>query len=166
MANIYSNLTLERAHELFEYRDGDLIRKITTSNNAKAGQTVGCLASNGYLVVRINNVLHYVHRLVFFMHHGFFPAYVDHIDGNPANNRIGNLRQSTNQQNSCNQRIKKANKSGFKNVSWSKEKNKWVVRVQTFGQVVHVGYFENLKDAVDAAIISRNTIHHEFARHS
>ena len=34
----------------------------------------------------------YSHRMVYYLHHGEIPKYVDHIDGDPLNNSISNLR--------------------------------------------------------------------------
>ena len=62
---------------------------------------------------------------------------IDHIDGNPLNNRITNLRWSTITQNNINSRLRCDNTSGFKGITrnhhgWSaeytidgKRKRKW-----------------------------------------
>ena len=55
---------------------------------------------------------------------------VDHHDGNGFNNRrIQNLRPSTNQQNTQNQRIRKNNSSGYKGVTFDKHHNKFRARI-------------------------------------
>ena len=44
-------ITYEEAHKLFEYLPtGQLVRKVTRSNNSKKGQIVGCLTPNKYLL--------------------------------------------------------------------------------------------------------------------
>lgn len=44
-----------------------------------------------------------LHRVKFALKHGFVPPFVDHRDGNPANNALGNLRAATRAQNMRNQ---------------------------------------------------------------
>ena len=70
----------------------------------KAGVTLNQTRTGaGYLEVRFSVVRELAHRLAWALHHGEWPASViDHIDGNPSNNRISNLRdvsQSVNAQN-------------------------------------------------------------------
>jgi hypothetical protein len=62
------------------------------------------------------------------MHYGYIPSIIDHIDGNPLNNNIKNLRPATEMQNHHNMGISKRNKSGIKGVCWDKSKNKWFAR--------------------------------------
>lgn len=50
---------------------------------------------------------------------------VDHIDGNPLNNKKNNLRVTTQQNNLCNKHFMTNNTSGFIGVSWSKSRNYW-----------------------------------------
>lgn len=56
-----------------------------------------------------------VHRVVWEMHNGNIPKglVIDHIDGDPSNNKIENLRLATSSQNSCNQKCQKNKKSGL-----------------------------------------------------
>ena len=44
----------------------------------------------------------FYHHAVWAWHHGRFPSQIDHIDGNPLNNRIGNLREVSTSENHCN----------------------------------------------------------------
>jgi hypothetical protein len=57
---------------------------------------------------------------------------VDHIDGNPQNNSLDNLRWCDRNTNCMNRRIFKNNTSGFKNISQRKESGSWKVHYQRF----------------------------------
>jgi hypothetical protein len=84
---------------------------------------------------------------------------VDHIDGNPLNNRRSNLRvcrQAENVQNT--HRIRSDNTSGFKGVSWSKEKRKWHAYVKVNGKRKHIGYFNDLEVASKAVAMARSKL--------
>lgn len=72
---------------------------------------------------------------------------VDHIDGDGLNNQKRNLRSCSSGQNSYNQRKSKNNTSGFKGVSWDKEKKKWAAYINFQRKKIHLGYFEDKIDA-------------------
>jgi len=68
---------------------------------------------------------------------------VDHVDHDGLNNRRGNLRVATNQQNQQNQRISLRKKSSrFKGVSWAEHANKWRAMIWSDRKPKHLGYFE------------------------
>lgn len=162
-------MTLEQEllHELFDYKDGLLISKVSKARNKiKKGDVIGCLMKNGYLKTRIGQKEYLVHRIIFLMHHGWLPEYVDHKDGNPLNNCIENLRPATNQQNSFNSKTSKANTSGVKGVSWSKARNKWEAKITMDGKTVHLGRFADIQDAEKAVRLYRTKHHGNFARHN
>lgn len=54
---------------------------------------------------------------------------IDHINGNPFDNRKENLRLCTHSQNMYNRGKHKNNKSGFKGVYWDKNKKKWMTQI-------------------------------------
>jgi hypothetical protein len=161
-----SDLTQDLLHELFEYRDGDLIRKVSTSTRAPVGSVAGYASRDGYRRITINRKKYKAHRLVFLMHHGYLPQFIDHIDNERSNNRIENLRPATHGENLCNQAIASHNTSGFKGVSWNKQHKKWYVQVQKDGKKHDGGYHDTAEEANQAAIKLREKLHGEFVRHA
>jgi hypothetical protein len=158
-------LTQELLHNLFEYKDGDLYWKVDRKANKTKGTKAGCLDGRGYLQTKINNVLYKNHRIIFMMHFGKLPFVIDHIDGNPLNNLITNLREATTSQNSMNAKIYCTNNSGIKNVCWHKSSQKWIVKLQAKGKRYHFGTYDDIELAELVAIEARNKYFQNFARH-
>jgi hypothetical protein len=149
-------ITQKECLELFEYKNGNLYRK--------NGKKVGNLNSNGYLRVGIKYKLYDVHRVIFMLHYGFLPKNVDHIDGNPLNNKMENLRPANYQTNAQNRKCRKDNKIAIKGVSQNGKK--WQVRVQIAkDKRKYFGSFDDLELAELVAIEARNKYHKEFANH-
>jgi hypothetical protein len=164
MPTIDSSLTKEYLHSLFKYKDGDLYWKVSVSPRAQAGNKAGCFdSSGGYYKTSINGKDYGIHRIVFAMHHGFFPTIIDHIDRNPANNRIENLREATVSQNAWNAAKNSRNTSGYKNVLFRKQKNKWTCRFKVNGKHIMRGAFNTAKEASVYAEILRQEFHGKFA---
>ena len=90
-------LTQERVRELFDVDEttGIVTRRVTLTYNAKAGDTVGYKdKTHGYLTVRVDGRLHFLHRIIFLHVHGYMPEnMVDHINRNRLDNRPCNLRE-------------------------------------------------------------------------
>jgi hypothetical protein len=158
-------LTQEFLHKLFDYLDGHLIRKTNASSNAKVGKKAGTLRKDGYIQTSISKKLYLNHRLIFLMHHGFIPKYIDHINGNKQDNNIDNLREATHIQNMLNAKLSKANSSGVKNVQWDKRRSRWAVFMRLNGKNKTYGYFKNLQEAKNTAIEVRTNLHKEYANH-
>ena len=83
----------EYLNNLFNYDEvsGKLFWKISKARCVKIGDVVGSY-NRGYLRVRIDGGQFYVHRLIWKMIHGTEPEELDHINGNPRDNRLKNLR--------------------------------------------------------------------------
>jgi hypothetical protein len=81
---------------IFNYEpDTGLLRwRDKPSRNIFEGSYAGGKSGDGYYRVRVNNTLYYTHRIIYEIFHGRIPegCEVDHIDGDPSNNRIQNLR--------------------------------------------------------------------------
>jgi len=158
-------ITQQQCLDLFDYRNGKLYWKTALSNRVQIGREAGYIDKDGYRVVRVNRKNYFSHRLIFLMKKGYIPECLDHINGNPIDNRIENLRVANKNENSHNCKRRKDNTSGYKNVVWAKTKNKWRVVVKINSVNKHIGYFNNIEEANKAAISARNTLHKEFARH-
>ena len=162
-------ITQEILHKMFEYRKGDLIRKIQTSGNAQIGDVAGSISKNGYISTSINGKLYLNHRLIFLMYHGYLPEFLDHIDCNPSNNDISNLRAATIKQNGMNRKKDKSyagiqTLSKFKGVSLNKQLKKWISRIGINGKRKHLGYFTSEIEAAKAYDTAAIKLYGEFAK--
>lgn len=124
---------------------------------------------DGYLHGNIFRKRHRAHRVIWAMQVGEWPQReIDHINGNPSDNRMENLRLATGVENSRNQGLLSANTSGYKNVSYlkRKRKGKWLARMHIGGGKIWQREFVDKEDAARAARDAREKFHGEFARHS
>ncbi|MCB5411790.1 HNH endonuclease signature motif containing protein [Pseudogemmobacter faecipullorum] len=96
------------------------------------------------------------HWVIWAMHNGRWPAQeIDHINGNPQDNRIENLREATRSQNSLNTRAR----VGSKGVCWNKARRKWQVSISINGKNTYLGLFD-CKEAARAAYANAARMHH------
>jgi DNA-dependent RNA polymerase auxiliary subunit epsilon len=147
------DITADELRDLLHYdpETGGFTWLVANSNRAKAGARAGGFKPDGYRHIRINGKLHYEHRLVWLHVHGAMPTkFIDHIDGDPSNNRLENLREATNAQNNANKRKHRDNTSGRKGVSWHAGGKKWHARISVNNKAIHIGYFDKLEDAAVA----------------
>ncbi len=125
----------------YSYLDGNFYYLVPAANRVKIGQKAGNLNSSGRLQISIKGKLYLVHRLIFLYHHGYMPKFIDHIDRNPLNNNIENLREVTKSENGFNRGKNKNNTSKYKCVTYMKDKKKWKAYIKINGKQKHLGYF-------------------------
>jgi len=99
------------------------------------------------------------------MHHGYFPKFIDHINGIKNDNRIENLREATKQNNAWNTTKTVLNTSGYKNISWNKRDKRWYVRISVEGKNKHFGGYFDINVAKFVAETMRHKYHKSFANH-
>ena len=159
-------LSVDEINERFEYKDGVLYRKISTCNRVKKGDKVGCPNDQGYLLTNINGRHYRVHRIIFFMFTGRQPNYIDHIDGDPSNNKIENLQEVTQTENMLKARKQSNNTSGTIGVSFDRHSGKWrpyitidkkcirlkrcntleeAIKVRKYAEIEHYGEFPSMR---------------------
>ncbi|WP_148316784.1 HNH endonuclease [Achromobacter xylosoxidans] len=68
---------------------------------------------------------------------------VDHINGNPLDNRRANLRWCSMTENMRNRGATRANTSGFKGVTWDKQKRRWMAQIKVDKRQCFLGYFDD-----------------------
>lgn len=92
---------------------------VNSSNELEAYLRVG-IRYNG------KSNLHLVHRVIWaILNDAHTDLFIDHIDGNPQNNKIENLRAVSNQENLKNARMWSHNTSGLTGVSWDTRWKLW-----------------------------------------
>jgi len=93
----------------------------------KEAFTAGCGA--GYKQGVVDNISYRAHTVCWAIHYGEYLLYVDHINTNRNDNRISNLRKACPEGNAQNRGRNSNNLSGYKGVSWSKEKKRWLAYI-------------------------------------
>lgn len=123
-------------------------------NSKWANKTCGYLQNHyGYTIVTIDSKKYYAHRIIWLFVFGDFPKFqIDHKNGNRSDNRLRNLREVTNQQNSMNSTIYKNNTSGRKGVWMEKSTGLWVSQIKMDGKRLVVYRGGDLTEASEAYI--------------
>jgi hypothetical protein len=120
-----SILTAERLREVVDYDPdtGVFIRKVRLAQRHQVGDRADFVVTGGglkgYRRVSLFSQRYLAHRLAWLYVHGSWPKHeIDHINGNPGDNRIDNLRDVVTAVNSQNKRKARAdNRSGFLGVT-------------------------------------------------
>ena len=100
--------------------------------------------------LRVYNFYHgHIHRFILNITNS--KIHVDHINGNPLDNRKENLRLCSNKENTKSKNKSKSNTSGYKGVFFIKYRNKcWNARIGIDYKTIHLGYFYTKEDAAKA----------------
>lgn len=132
----------------YDPNTGIFIWLVGSFKGKQAGCVSGNLPDDGYWIIRINKKTYQAHRLAYLYVYGEFPRIlVDHIDRNRTNNKLDNLRQSTDALNSKNQTIYKNNVTGYHGVT--AHGKRWRARINVNGNKIHLGVFDTIEEAAN-----------------
>jgi len=131
----------------YDSETGNLLWTTPTSRGRRKRALVGATTGSGYMgflgCIDRKQVFYSNHRVVWFLNYGSVPEMLDHIDGDRLNNKVENLRPTT---NSLNQRNRLSyGVCKFKGVSI--EHGKYRCRVSKGGKLIHVGVFDTAEEA-------------------
>jgi len=165
MAN--DNITPQRLREVLDYNPETgvftwLVNR--KGNGARIGKLATAKNKSGYGVIAIDHVRYRAHRLAWLYVHGSWPSnFVDHINGDRADNRIVNLREATNAENLQNMRKARRDSShGFLGVTRHSVNDSWVAQICAAGKRFHLGSFKTVEEA-RAAYLGAKKVLHDFA---
>lgn len=130
-------------------------------------EQAGYITTGGYRRIPIGGKDVSAHHVIFALKHGRWPqASIDHINGDPLDNRPENLRECTHAQNMWNKRLYRNNKSGVKGVHWHKQVGKWCAQIKHNGKLIVAGYYKDIAEATQAVAKLREQFHGDFAKHA
>ncbi len=92
------------------------------------------------------------HQFAYYIKYNKIVEQIDHIDGNRLNNRIDNLREVTNQQNSF-------NRHNTKGYYFNKRDNNFRAQIKLNNKNIYLGSFDTEKEARQAYLDVKNKYH-------
>ncbi len=171
-------------HKYFSYdpKTGDLVwktqerelfrteRDFRAWNAQRAGKVAGYRATRVggrpmALVLRFKLNTYCVHRVIWEMLHGKIPPgmVIDHINGNPFDNRLSNMRLATPSENSRNRGPAKNNACGLKGVC-RLPSGSFQAQIQVNGKNIYLGSFPTAEAAHATYATYAKELHGKFAR--
>ena len=155
-------LTADRAREILSYDpiSGVLMWRLSRGGKPQ-GSPAGCVDTRGCLRTRVDRKLYLNHRLIWLLVNGSWPSRdIDHLNGDPADNRLENMRDVSNKTNHENKRRPNSNNScGCLGVYWAPNANKYRARIRVSGKSIHIGYFESRESAYSAYLTAKRRLH-------
>ena len=143
------HLTAETVRDIFDYdpETGILIWKINRLKT-KVGDRAGSRGPDGRWRVGYKYKDYLVSRIAWLFVYGKWPEYdIDHIDLNPGNDRISNLRDITHSHNAANTRVRFENNTGVKGVHWDQRRALYKATIMKNGKTYNLGRFLTLEQA-------------------
>jgi hypothetical protein len=91
----------------------------------------------------------YLHRIIWALVHGVWPNEIDHWDGDPANNRISNLRKVTRGENQQNTTAR----------GTSDNHGRWRARIRINYELINLGMYDTEEEAHRAYLDAKRKYH-------
>lgn len=154
----------QRLRELVSY-DPDTGVFTRRADGAVLGHKRGGSGDATYVGIMVDGEQIYAHRAAWAYMTGEWPSHtVDHRDTDRQNNRWGNLRAATHQQQNANCKVRRHNQTGLKGVCIHKSTGLYGARIRKDGRQRSLGYYRCPAAAHFAYLIEADRLFGEFAR--
>lgn len=156
-----TEITATKLREILFYdaASGEFTRLVKTAPVVSIGDIAGSIKPDGRCYISAGGRLHLAHRLAWLYVHGCWPhGDIDHIDGNPSNNRLSNLRDVPHAVNQQNRRQPMKNNQAKILGVW-RHKDQWRAAVQVAGKRHYAGLFDTSEEAHAAYIALKRRMH-------
>lgn len=142
----------ERLKELLKYNpETGVMSWIKHPNRTDLnGRALGAIRKGGYLAGSVDGNKYAVHRLIYKYMTGKEAVIMDHVNGDPKDNRWVNLRSVTPKENNLNVKLPKDNKSGVIGVFWHEKQKRWHANVRQNSRSIHLGSYPTKAEAIAA----------------
>jgi hypothetical protein len=116
------------------------------------------------ITVTVDGRRYVAHRIIWKLVHGVEPKHlIDHVDGDPFNNKLNNLREATYTEN--NRNCVPYGRSKAKGVyQCRKGSTRWSARIRTPSGRTTLGTFDTIEEASAAYAAAALSLHGEFYR--
>lgn len=121
-------------------------------NAQYSGKVLSATGRDGYIKINACGLTMPAHRAIWVFANGSIPAdlSIDHINHIRHDNRIGNLRLVTAEQNQRNQSMHSRNVSGVNGVQLVRRSGKWLATISHDGNQKSLGTFSTVEAAAQA----------------
>jgi hypothetical protein len=116
-------------------------------NTKHGGTEAGGIGAKGYRAIRFKGKMRKASRLIWTLANGAPPDRVDHINGNRSDDRIENLRDVSQAENSRNRARQMNNTSGASGV-YAAPNGRWMAQINDNGRRRYLGTYARKEDAV------------------
>lgn len=138
------------------------MRDCRVFNTRFAGKQMGTVDGKGYLHMKYRGKFYRLHRMAWLYVHGTLPAVVDHINRDPKDNRIANLRATDVSGNNLNRSANKTGRKTSKYKGVSRHTNgRWQAQTKVKGKQTHLGLYDTEEEAFDAYLSFMRKTHGE-----
>lgn len=158
-------LTQEEAKYWFRYKDGKVYWVRSPNTKILAGTEAGCISyinKKPYRRITLHGKEYSTAKIVFLLHHGYFPKKIFYIDGDTMNVNFINIRASTDGLTSYSTSIV-SSKTTYRNVYYEKRRSKYLVSLIVDKKCKFIGYYKNIDDAKEAYNLAARKIYGDFA---
>ena len=136
-------------HIKYNPHTGKFTWVVPRSLRLQPGCKAGYQNPEGYIEIRFKYKKIKAHRLAWFIYYGKWPRhFIDHINGDPSDNRIKNLREASSRQNSMNQKIHRNGR--LVGAVFHKKYKRWQASIRLKGKIKFLGYFNSERAAHNA----------------
>ena len=155
-------ISQEQVRELLDYRDGALYWRKKIASKIIVGTRAGyhCTGAGTRRSIRLYSRTYYEHRIIWLWHYGEVPQFLDHVNTDPADNRIENLRGCSQSQNNANTHTSCS--AGLKGVYF--HHGGWRAKINAGGKTHYLGSYASPELASDAYMVAATRHFGEFAR--
>jgi hypothetical protein len=139
-------------------------------NSTRPGKVAGARqfttrGSRSKITIKLDNASLPAHRVAWALLYGEPPedSLIDHVNGDPFDNRRENFRLADNTKNQWNRTHPKNSTHGIKGVTWAAQQSKWKGSIRANKQYYHIGYFSTKGLAATAVAKASLRIHGTFS---
>ena len=155
-------LTVERLREVLTYdaSTGEL-RWAYGRVGCRKNDLAGNVTSLRYRTIMIDRKRYFAHRLAWLSHYGEWPTRdLDHINCDPSDNRIENLRLTDAMHNQQNRHHARTDSLlGVIGISRCKRSGRFSAKIKVAGKQLHIGYYASPDQAYQAYLQVKRQLH-------